>query len=109
MKSITIVGLALLPLSSLAATYDAQFAQIVPLCEALFFPNSQAMDPGVDVDAELRKFDEQITMRAARFRSHDGVDYLRKRLATEQDDVARACIERLLETLPVSKDKPVGK
>ena len=109
MKKIVIVALALVPLSGMASTYDAQFAQIVPLCEELFFPNAQAMDPGVDVDAELRQLEKQIKTGAARFHTRDGVDYLNKRLATEQDNVARACIERLLDTLPASKDKPAGK
>lgn len=109
MKRIAIVGLAMLPLTGMAATFDAQLAQVIPLCEQLFFPNSQAMDAGVDVDAELRKIEKQLNARAARFHTRDGMSYLKQRLATEQDDVAQACIQRILDTAPVSAGKSGGK
>ena len=80
-----------------AAAFAAQFEKIVPLCEELFLPNSMAQDPGFDIDANQRDLEKRIEVGSRPLRSRDGLAYLKKRLASEQDDVAQACIRRIVD------------
>ncbi len=77
--------------------FATQFEKIVPLCEELFLPNSMAQDPDFDIDANQRDLEKQIEAASRPLRSRDGLAYLKKRLASEQDDVAQACIRRIVE------------
>lgn len=88
------------PQPSLAASFGAQFEKIVPLCEEFFFPNSMAREPGFDVDANQRDLEKRIEKGSRPLRTRDGLAYLNKRLASEQDDVAQACIRRIVELTP---------
>ena len=78
----------------------AQFEKILPLCEEFFFPNSMARDPGFDVDANQRDLEKRIEKGSRPLRTRDGLAYLNNRLASEQDDVAQACIRRIVELPP---------
>jgi hypothetical protein len=83
-----------------ADPFGAQFGKIVPLCEELFFPNSMAREPGFDVNANQRKLEKRIEEGSRPLRTRDGLAYLNKRLASEPDDVAQACIRRIAELPP---------
>lgn len=83
--------------SSPAAAFAAQFEKIVPLCEELFFPNSMAREADFDIDANQRDLEKQIERDSRPLRSREGLAYLKKRLASEKDDVAQACIRRIVE------------
>lgn len=83
-----------------ADPFGAQFEKIVPLCEELFFPNSMAREPGFDVNANQRSIEKRIEEGSRPLRTRAGLAYLNKRLAAEPDDVAQACIRRIVELAP---------
>src|SRR5262245_28239335 len=78
---------------------DLAFQRVLPLCNELFLPNSMARPPGFDLSARLEDLSRQIREHAAEFNTPAGVRYLRVRLERERDDIARACVRRLLDDL----------
>ena len=80
-------------------TKDVAFQRVLPLCNELFRPNSTARPPGFDSTARLEEVSRQIREHAAEFKTPAGVRYLRARLEREPDEIARACIRRLLDDL----------
>ena len=90
--------LAAAPISC-QADKDVAFRRVLPLCNELFLPNSMARPPGFDLPARLEEVSRQIREHAAEFNTPAGVRYLRARLEREHDDIARACIRRLLDDL----------
>lgn len=88
------------PLPAVARALGAQFEKILPLCEEFFFPNSMAREPGFNADANQRSIEKRIEEGSRPLRTRDGLAYLNNRLALEQDDVAQACIRRIIELPP---------
>jgi hypothetical protein len=73
---------------------DDAFQQVLPLCTELFVHAE-----GPDASGRADDLSRRIREHSAQFETPAGVHYLRSRLDRETDDVARACIHRLLSDL----------
>jgi len=99
--AVLIVLLCGAPGSSLAqgvqtGELDAEFQGVQRLCEEFFLPNSMARPPGFDLQGHMHEIEVRLRDRAARFRSPEGIAYLRSHRERDSDDISRACAGKLL-------------
>ena len=73
---------------------DDAFQQVLPICEEL-----SRLGAGPGASGRADDLSRKIRERSGQFETPAGVRYLRSRLDRETDDVARACIHRLLSDL----------
>lgn len=75
--------------------FESSFAEASPLCEQVFFPNSQAREPGFDINKYLAETEAGIKSLSRDFESAHGHQFLRSKIQ-DGDDVAKGCAEKLL-------------
>jgi hypothetical protein len=94
MLMLTILFVGCLPRPAVETThFDAALASAKPVCEQFFFPNSMARPPEFDVNAHQTELEQRIIGLSDTFRSVAGVE---ERAQLETDDVAKACVRKLL-------------
>ena len=97
MLMFTILSSGCLPAPPAQSTrFDSALATAIPVCEEFFLPNSMARPSGFDVNAHQTELEQRIIGLADTFRSVAGVSYLEERAQRETDDVAKACVRKLL-------------
>ena len=89
-----------------AGNFEAEFQATQRLCDAFFLPNSMARPTGFDLQGHMHEIEAQLRNRAARFRSAEGIAYLRSHRESDSDDISHACAEKLLEFATATPANP---
>jgi hypothetical protein len=79
------------------------------VCAELKLPNSMAREPGFDLQARLKDLDSRYHRAAKGLASADGVEAIRKFLATNPDDLDTSCAVELAGMTRRSEAKAILK